>query len=121
MVLQRFQLELADPNYTLELKATLTIKPKNFKMKVRRRPGRSDWHGIPGGVQKHAEQQKMSSAVSQSVHTGPEKPMRLFFGGNTGKGENLALYTMADLFQGLAKLSLSHSKHPLKHTDSMLP
>lgn len=41
LVLQRFQLELADPSYELQLKSTLTIKPTNFKLKVRRRPGKS--------------------------------------------------------------------------------
>ena len=34
LVLQRFQLELANPNYELELKSTLTIKPYHFFMKV---------------------------------------------------------------------------------------
>lgn len=41
LVLQRFQLELADPSYELQLKSTLTIKPTNFKLKARRRPGKS--------------------------------------------------------------------------------
>jgi cytochrome P450 / NADPH-cytochrome P450 reductase len=31
LVLQRFQLEMADPTYTLKLKSTLTIKPWNFR------------------------------------------------------------------------------------------
>jgi cytochrome P450/NADPH-cytochrome P450 reductase len=35
LVLQRFQIEKADPNYKLELKSTLTIKPGNWRIKVR--------------------------------------------------------------------------------------
>jgi cytochrome P450/NADPH-cytochrome P450 reductase len=38
LVLQRFQIEKADPNYKLELKSTLTIKPWNWRMKVRISP-----------------------------------------------------------------------------------
>lgn len=40
LVLQRFQLELADPTYELKLKSTMTIKPYEFRMKVHRRAGR---------------------------------------------------------------------------------
>lgn len=41
LMLQRFNFELADPNYTLKIKSTLTIKPDNFKIKARNRPGKS--------------------------------------------------------------------------------
>ncbi|KAK4626456.1 Bifunctional cytochrome P450/NADPH--P450 reductase [Fulvia fulva] len=57
MVLQRFQLELADPSYELQLKSTLTIKPWQFRMKVRRRQGKSPHVGIPGGLQKATEKE----------------------------------------------------------------
>jgi len=49
MVLQKFQLKKADPDYDLQLMWTMTIKPLDFKMNVRRRPGRSLMSGIPGG------------------------------------------------------------------------
>lgn len=38
LILQRFQIEMADPSYDLKLHSTLTIKPDDFKFKVRRRP-----------------------------------------------------------------------------------
>ena len=38
LILQRFQVELADPAYDLKLVSTLTIKPGDFKFRVRRRP-----------------------------------------------------------------------------------
>lgn len=38
-ILQNFDLELDDPSYELKTKFTLTIKPDNMKMKVRRRQG----------------------------------------------------------------------------------
>lgn len=87
MVLQRFQLELADPSYELELKSTLTIKPKGFKMKVRRRPGKSMWAGIPGGIQEPHEQKQRNLGISKELpkSTGPLNPLHIYFGGNTGK------------------------------------
>ena len=48
LVLQRFQIDLADPAYELQLRSNLTIKPGGFKMKVRRRPGKGLMVGIPG-------------------------------------------------------------------------
>ncbi|CAK3933249.1 cytochrome P450 [Lecanosticta acicola] len=90
MVLQRFQLELANPSYELQLKSTLTIKPWNFKMKVRRRPGKSINVGIPGGVQQPSAH-KESHALHEPVGDGKTaKPLSVFFGGNTGTCEAMA-------------------------------
>jgi cytochrome P450/NADPH-cytochrome P450 reductase len=89
LVLQRFHIEKANPDYILRMKSTLTTKPDDFKMKVRRRPGRSLMVGIPGGVtdttvQRHRQHEgpKFSDAES--------KPVSVFFGGNTGTCESLA-------------------------------
>ena len=40
LIFQRFVVEMADPNYELRIKQTLTIKPQDFRFKVRRRPGK---------------------------------------------------------------------------------
>jgi cytochrome P450/NADPH-cytochrome P450 reductase len=48
LVLQRFQIDLANPAYELQFRSNLTIKPDDFKIKVRRRPGKSLMAGIPG-------------------------------------------------------------------------
>ncbi|KAF2730502.1 cytochrome P450 [Polyplosphaeria fusca] len=40
-IFQKFQVEMADPSYQMNVKVTLTLKPNNFAIKVRRRPGRS--------------------------------------------------------------------------------
>lgn len=91
LVLQRFQLQLADPTYELELKSTLTIKPWNFRMKARRRTGKSLMVGIPGGVpaevaKKH-EQQHEQVQVSRASSAAS---LLIYFGGNTGTCEALA-------------------------------
>lgn len=93
LVLQRFQLELADPNYELKLKSSLTIKPLDFKMKVRRRPGKSLLTGIPGGIpsetaEKHKDQHE--KAHPSKAADGAGKQVTVFFGGETGTCESLA-------------------------------
>jgi hypothetical protein len=42
----RSQLELAEPNYELKIRQTLTIKPMGYHLKVRLRPGKSLYTGI---------------------------------------------------------------------------
>lgn len=106
LVLQRFQLQLADPAYELQLKSTLTIKPWNFRMKVRRRPGKTLMVGIPGGVptnvaKKHEQQHEKAQARDESS----KAPLSIFFGGNTGTCEALA----EDLRTKLADHGLSAS------------
>ena len=93
LVLQRFQLEMADPSYELQLKSTLTIKPWHFRMKVRRRPGKNLMTGIPGGVpsqaaQKHKDQHEQ--AHRPRADDGEKKQVSVFFGGETGTCESLA-------------------------------
>ena len=36
-IIQKFDLEMADPNYELEILQSLTIKPKNFRIKAKLR------------------------------------------------------------------------------------
>ena len=93
LVLQRFQLEMADPEYDLQLKSTLTIKPLGFRMKVRRRPGKTLLTGIPGGApsqaaEKHKDQHE--AAQKPKAAEGEKKQVNVFFGGETGTCESLA-------------------------------
>ncbi|KAI9709203.1 MAG: hypothetical protein M1828_002542 [Chrysothrix sp. TS-e1954] len=50
LILQRFQVEAVDPSYELKLMNTLTIKPDDFEIRVRRRPDRSATVGLSGGA-----------------------------------------------------------------------
>lgn len=47
LIVQRFELSLDDPAYTLQLKANLTIKPRDFHVRARVRPGRPDLCFVP--------------------------------------------------------------------------
>ncbi|KAI1756808.1 cytochrome P450 [Xylaria castorea] len=55
MILQRFQISMVDPSYDLRMKSTLTVKPDGFKIKARRRSGKSPMVGIPGDPQVTAD------------------------------------------------------------------
>ena len=90
LVLQRFQIELADPTYELNLKSTLTIKPKDFRMKVRRRPGVTSIHGVPTGVPQNASEKQQHSSRAHGQEPTKLKPLTVFFGGNTGTCEGFA-------------------------------
>ncbi|EPE27540.1 Cytochrome P450 [Glarea lozoyensis ATCC 20868] len=93
LVLQRFQIEKADPNYKLELKSTLTIKPWNWRMKVRRRPGKALMTGIPGGIPSEVAQKSKATSENAQDSTGSEAKaakFTIFFGGNAGTCEGMA-------------------------------
>ncbi|KXT16759.1 hypothetical protein AC579_5468 [Pseudocercospora musae] len=90
MVLQHVQLEFAHPNYDLKLKSTLTIKPDGFRIRVKRRPGKSLYTGIPGGMQEHHEANARPLATSQARPDEGGKPLAIFFGGNSGTCEGFA-------------------------------
>lgn len=118
LVLQRFQLQLADPTYELELKSTLTIKPWNFRMKARRRAGKSLMVGIPGGVpaevaKKHEQQHEQVQARGESSNSS----LSIFFGGNTGTCEALA----EDLRTKLADYGLNASIRSLDTMTEHVP
>ncbi|KAK3372491.1 cytochrome P450 [Podospora didyma] len=80
MVLQRFVIEMADPDYQLKVKATLTIKPDQFYIKARRRPGKDHLFSFTGGA---APPSKVADK-SETVKSEDGKPIAVFFGGNTG-------------------------------------
>lgn len=94
MILQKFNPEMVDPSYNLQLKSTLTVKPEGFQMKVARRPGKSPLVGIPGGEGAETTQDpKSTEKISTSaVPTTPPHSSRvnIFFGGNAGTCEGFA-------------------------------
>ncbi|KAF7502833.1 hypothetical protein GJ744_005012 [Endocarpon pusillum] len=101
MVLQRFDIEKVDPDYQLQLKGQMGVKPVDFKIRVRRRPGRGLMFGIPGGstyqqqpeeiVRKsqHPNQHKQQNGLSAANPEIKRKPVSVFFGGNMGTSESL--------------------------------
>jgi cytochrome P450/NADPH-cytochrome P450 reductase len=92
LLLQNFNLQLDDPNYQLQIKQTLTIKPKDFYMRATLRDGVDATYlekALAGdaGVTKTKQQaaKKEVGAVKKS-----KKLMSIFYGSNTGTCEALA-------------------------------
>lgn len=86
LILQRFQVEMADPSYELKIRQTLTINPEGFRMKVRLRPGKSVFTGLvtePGVV-------KGSSSKQQPQNNAGLAPLSVFYGSNQGTCKNFA-------------------------------
>lgn len=94
LVLQNFQLELADPSYELRLKSTLTIKPEGFQIKVRRRTGLSS-SVIPGSILSsqangdHGENVRSGFPVRTKSADLPVH-ISVLYGGNSGTCQSLA-------------------------------
>jgi cytochrome P450/NADPH-cytochrome P450 reductase len=108
-VLQRFDIALADPGYTLRIKQELTIKPGGFFMKVKRRD-----IAIAPPIAPAAAQPAAASPVAEAA---AGVALQVLFGSNSGASEAFAqriandasaqgvAATLAPLDAGLGKLS----------------
>ncbi|KAG4439164.1 hypothetical protein IFR05_005363 [Cadophora sp. M221] len=106
MLLQTFNFRLDDPSYTLQIKQTLTIKPKDFFMHASLRE-----HIDPVYVEKmlHVDASKEGFSHEKARNNGtemkgsPKKPMTIIYGSNAGTCEALA--------QSLARVASSRGYH----------
>lgn len=97
MLLQYFDFAADDPQYTLHLKQSLTIKPKDFYMRATLRPG----------LTATQVEQSLSSSIHNDAHAAPKrahmsstvkkgKPMTILYGSNTGTCQAFAQSLAAD-------------------------
>ena len=84
MLLQRFEL-IKDPNYRLHTKVTLTVKPADLYVQVRRRADRPIDKAEPVAASS-TTQTKSGPGVSNAHHT----PLAVLFGSNLGTAEGIA-------------------------------
>src|SRR5215207_8413112 len=84
MLLQRFEL-IKDPDYRLHTKVTLTVKPADFHIQVRRRTDRPIDRAEPITVTSRPETKSGPLAVN-AHHT----PLAVLFGSNLGTAEGIA-------------------------------
>jgi cytochrome P450 / NADPH-cytochrome P450 reductase len=84
MLLQRFEL-IKDPDYRLHTKVTLTVKPADFHIQVRRRTDRPIDKAEPITVSATPETKSGPLAVN-AHHT----PLAVLFGSNLGTAEGIA-------------------------------
>jgi cytochrome P450 / NADPH-cytochrome P450 reductase len=90
MILQRFTLSMDDPQYSLKIKQTLTIKPLNFSMRVKIRPEyEANRPTLSTAVPKEARSDK--SNISPIVSQGSRgRGVLILYGSNSGSCEGFA-------------------------------
>ncbi|HEX6757631.1 MAG TPA: cytochrome P450 [Propionibacteriaceae bacterium] len=86
MLLQRFEL-IKDPNYRLHTKVTLTVKPADFHIEVRRRADRPIDKAEPIPVSATAQAQAQARPAASNAH---HTPLAVLFGSNLGTAEGIA-------------------------------
>ncbi|KAK4552965.1 hypothetical protein LTR86_009889 [Recurvomyces mirabilis] len=93
LILQRFQVEMAEPQYELKLRQTLTIKPIGWHLKVRLRPGKSMYTGIVpnNGAGAQPGMASMPGKTDESQNeSSSKKPLAIFYGSNAGSCKTFA-------------------------------
>src|SRR5277367_4850684 len=90
MIIQRFDISMGDPNYTLKSKQTLTMKPLNFTMKVKLRPEyAANRPSLSGAIPKEIDSDK--SAIGASAEHGSRgRGVLVLYGSNSGSCEGFA-------------------------------
>lgn len=109
MLLQNFNIVLDDPEYQLQYNATLTMKPKNFKIRAHLRTGLTPTalqHRLMGRpVDLSLNNMQQMSAGGNSGADG--KPLTILYGSNSGTCESLAQLLAAHaLSQGFSAQSV---------------
>ncbi|PYH98277.1 cytochrome P450 [Aspergillus ellipticus CBS 707.79] len=95
LLLQNFNFQMDDPSYDLRIRQTLTIKPKDFKIRATLRHGMDPIAletALNSGFVPHESSELASRDRKReaNVPTGGLKPMHIFFGSNTGTCEAFA-------------------------------
>ena len=91
MILQRFKL-VDHTRYRLTLKETLTVKPDQFRIKVRRRTDRDRAAGGPAGAAATRATVPASAAapLARASRPGHQTPLLVLYGSNLGTAEEVA-------------------------------
>ena len=92
MMMQRFDIELADPDYELTIQETLTIKPKNLAIHATPRHTRSRVQAPSPAVPSPAD----TGITSEGSAPGHGTPLLVLYGSNGGSSESLARTIAAD-------------------------
>ncbi|MEM8650668.1 MAG: cytochrome P450 [Pseudomonadota bacterium] len=87
MILQRFEL-IDHTNYKLRIKESMSIKPDDFRMKVKLRPEVMRSVLVPGGMPAEAEKSEGLSNVAKRPSHGT--PALVLYGSNLGTTEDFA-------------------------------
>lgn len=103
MVMQKLDLSFADPSYSLDLKQSLTLKPKNLYIKAKLRTDAPKYTAT--GMLTKPSASSTQATASSVKSDGP--PLYVVYGSNTGTSEALA--------QRLAGEAAGHGMHMKIH------
>jgi cytochrome P450/NADPH-cytochrome P450 reductase len=88
-VVQKFDLSLVDPSYTLQIKQTLTVKPKGLHIHAAPRAGAVHLQATPSSALMASRYDaEPKTSVAQAEGTG--LPFYVLYGSNTGTSEAFA-------------------------------
>ncbi|KAG5662283.1 hypothetical protein KAF25_004701 [Fusarium avenaceum] len=93
MLFQNFNFTASDPNYALEIKQTLTIKPDHFFINAALRHGMTPTeleHVLAGRGATSSSSSNVKTAKHADAKAGTGKPMSIYYGSNSGTCEALA-------------------------------
>ncbi|KAF2447682.1 NADPH-cytochrome P450 reductase-like protein [Karstenula rhodostoma CBS 690.94] len=97
ILLQNFNFTMEDPSYQLEIKQTLTIKPKGFYMRAHLRnhmsPTTLERALASTSISEHAGEKKAQGTKKKAAQG---KPIAVYYGSNTGTCEALATRLASD-------------------------
>lgn len=101
MLLQNFDFEFDDPNYTLALKQTLTVKPANFKVRAIPRDGLRATelgHRLAGTTAPVKSGPAATKNAASAASTDAGEPMSIYYGSNSGTCQSMAERLAANAF-----------------------
>ncbi|EKG19175.1 Cytochrome P450 [Macrophomina phaseolina MS6] len=99
ILLQNFNFTMEDPSYTLKFKQSLTIKPKDFRMRAVLRNGRTPTtleHQLASGSISQAHATSEAAKPNQKADGRGGIPFSIYYGSNTGTCEALARRLASD-------------------------
>ncbi|CCM04888.1 uncharacterized protein FIBRA_07084 [Fibroporia radiculosa] len=99
LILQRFDIAMENPSYELEIKQTLTIKPKEFHIRAAPRKGRAVPLAIPSSSllqARRGDEKKPSKTTVPVQDTVSNTPVYVMYGSNTGTSETFAQRIASD-------------------------
>lgn len=101
MVLQKFDISKVDPAYELKLKGQMGVKPIDFYIRVRPRPGRGLMFGIPGGIQVQQETAPASQQSKKQQRASPEvrRSVSVLWGGNMVRNSGVHQGPMLTIYE----------------------
>lgn len=99
ILFQNFNFTMVDPNYHLEIKETLTLKPDHFNMRAALRHGMTPTeleHHLAGNRVGDQGSRQVKGKAAPEAGKGKEKPLAIYYGSNSGTCEALAQRLASD-------------------------